>query len=141
MLLAVLVYALTPLAAAVAVLTRPLLSREGSSAGRIQISHRLLLAHNVVGSLALGLWVLFLFFPADSTLGGSAVGILAVGLWWAATILGLLVLMHWLPARGRHAEPATVDGSGAGPWLSVLAHGGLLVSVLVFTYAYLTSAV
>ena len=57
------------------------------------------------------------------------------------TIVGLLVLARWLPARGKHAQPAEIDSWSKGPWLSMLAHLGLLVGVLVFTYAYLTSAV
>jgi hypothetical protein len=141
MLLEVLVYVLTALAAVVVVLTRLRLSGDGSAAGRLQISHRVLLLHTVFGVLALALWVPFLALPADSLLGGSAAGIVAIGLWWVTTIAGLLVLARWLPARGKHAEPAAVDSWSRGPGLSVLAHVGLLAGVLVFTYAYLTSAV
>lgn len=141
MLLEVLVYVLTPLAAVVVVLTRLRLSRDGSAAGRLQISHRLLLLHTGAGALALVLWVLFLAFPADSLLGGSAAGIVAIGLWWVTTVAGLLILARWLPARGKHAQPAATDSWSNGPWLSVLAHVGLLVGTLVFTYAYLTSTV
>lgn len=137
----VLVYVLTSLAAVVVVLTRLRLSGEGSAAGRLQISHQVLFLHTVFGALALVVWVAFLALPDDSLLGGSAAGIVAIGLWWVTTILGLLVLARWLPARGKHAEPAAVDSWSKGPWLSVLAHAGLLVGVLVFTYAYLTSAV
>jgi hypothetical protein len=141
MLLEVLVYVLTPLAAVVVVLTRLRLSGDGSAAGRLQISRRLLRLHTVAGSLALVLWVLFLAFPADSLLGGSAVGIVALGLWWVTTVVGLLVLARWLPARGKHAQPAATDSWSKGPWLSGLAAGGLLVGTRVFTYAYLRSAV
>jgi hypothetical protein len=140
MFLEVLVYVLTALAAVVVVLTRLRLSGD-ESAGRLQISHRLLLVHTVVGSLALVLWVLFLALPEDNVLGGSAAGIVAIGLWWLTTIAGLLVLARWLPARGKHAQPASTDSWSKGPWLSMLAHVGLLVGVLIFTYAYLTSAV
>lgn len=139
--LEVLVYVLTPLAAVVVVLTRLRLSGDGSAAGRLQISHRLLLIHTVVGALALVSWVLFLAFPSDSVPGGSAAGIVAIGLWWVTTIVGLLVLARWLPARGKHAQPAATDSWSNGPWLSMLAHVGLLVGVLVFTFAYLTSTV
>ncbi|PUA79431.1 hypothetical protein [Nocardioides currus] len=137
----VLVYVLTALAAVVVVLTRLRLSGDGSAAGRLQISGRLLLLHTVVGALALLVWVLFLVFPSDGLLGGSAAGIIAIGLWWVTTLLGLMILARWMPARGKHAEPASTDSWSQGPWLSVLAHVGLLVGVLVFTYAYLTAAV
>ena len=141
MLLEVLVYVLTPLAAVVVVLTRLRLSGDGSAAGRLQISHRLLLVHTVAGALALLVWVLFLAFPSDGLLGGAAAGIVAIGLWWVTAIVGLLVLARWLPARGKHAQPAAIDSWSKGPGLSMLAHIGLLVGVLIFTYAYLTSAV
>ena len=140
MLLEVLVYVLTPLAAVVVVLTRLRLRGDGS-AGRLQISHRVMSLHTVFGVLALVLWVLFLAVPADSLPGGAAAGIVAIGLWWVTTILGLLILARWLPARGKHAEAAAIDSWSKGPWLSMLAHIGMLVGVLVFTYAYLTAAV
>lgn len=141
MLLEVLVYILTPLAAVVVVLTRLRLSGDGGAAGRLRISHRLLLVHTTAGGLALLLWVLFLAFPPDGLLGGSAAGIVAIGLWWVTTVAGLLILVRWLPARGKHAQPAATDSWSEGPWLSVLAHVGLLVGVVIFTFAYLTSAV
>ena len=53
----------------------------------------------------------------------------------------LLLLGRWLPTRGRHADDKATDSWGSGPGLSVLAHVGMLVGVVVFTYAYLTSAV
>ena len=85
--------------------------------------------------------MLFLAFPEDPFLGGSVVGIVALGLFWLTAIAGLLILMRWLPTRGRHAGDKATDAWGSGPGLSVLAHVGMLVGVLVFTYAYLTSAV
>ena len=87
------------------------------------------------------MWVLFLVFPADCLLGGAAAGIVAIG---------LLVGHHDLrpagprplaagPRQARRSPPT--DSWSNGPWLSMLAHVGLLVGVLVFTYAYLTAAV
>jgi len=136
---AVLVYVLTALAAVVVVLTR--LRLRGDAAGRIAISDRLLHVHTIAGSAAWLVWVAFLVAPEDSALGGHAVGILGVALWWVTSIAGLLILARWLPAKGKHAGEASTDGWSQGPWLSVLAHVGLLVGTLVFTYAYLTSVV
>ncbi len=136
----VLVYFLTPLAAVVVILTRLRMGREGS-AGRLQISRRLLLVHTVAGSAAWVSWVLFLVFSPDSQWGSPTMGILALGLWWLTSIVGVLILARWLPARGRHARPAASDSWSKGPWLSLLAHVGLVVGVLVFTYAYVTAAV
>ena len=139
--LEVLIYVLTALAAVVVVLTRRRLGTDGSAAGRVQISDQLLRLHTVFGALALLIWVLFLGFPADTLPGGSAAGIIAVALWWATTIVGLFILARWLPTRGKHADTASTDSWSSGPWLSVLAHVGLLVGVMIFTYAYLTTAV
>ena len=83
----------------------------------------------------------FLAFPEDSFLGGSVVGIVALGFFWVTAIAGLLILMRWLPTRGKHAGEKATDSWSKGPGLSVLAHVGMLVGVIVFTFAYLTSAV
>ena len=79
--------------------------------------------------------------PDDSLLGGPLFGILAIAAWWLTAVCGLLILMRWLPAKGRHAPAAVGDSWSDGPGLSLLAHLGMVVGVLVFTYAYLTAAV
>ncbi len=140
MFLEVLVYVLTALAALVVVLTRRRLGG-GTSAGRLQISHRLALVHTVAGALAWVTWVVFLVFSTDHPLGSSTTGILALALWWLTTVVGLMVLARWMPARGKRASSAVTDSWSSGPWLSVLAHVGLLLGALVFTYAYLTATV
>lgn len=136
----VLVWVLTALAAVVVALTRLRLGGTGG-AGRLSINIRLLTVHFVAGVVALVLWVAFLLAPKDSLVGGSVTGILALAAWWVTTLCGLMVLTRWLPAKGRHVTNAETDAWSKGPWLSVLAHVGMLVAVLVFTYAYLTSAV
>ena len=140
MFLEVLVYVLTALTALVVVLTRLRLSAD-TSAGRLQISHRLLLVHTIAGASAWVCWVVFLAFSPDSLPGSAATGIVALGLWWLTAATGLLILARWMPARGKHARSAATDSWSKGPWLSVLAHAGLVTGVLVFTYAYLTTAV
>jgi hypothetical protein len=137
----VIVYILTALAAVVIVLTRLRLAREEGGAGQFQIAQGILLGHTVVGALALVVWVAYLVSPEDSALGGDVVGILAIGLWWVVALLGLLILLRWLPSKGRHATDAAEDTWSEGPGLSILAHVGMVVGVLVFTFAYLTSAV
>ena len=69
------------------------------------------------------------------------VGLLAIAAWWITAICGLLILARWLPAKGRHVPEASGDSWSDGPGLSLLAHLGMVVGVLVFTYAYLTAAV
>lgn len=136
----VVVWILTALAAVAVVLTRLRLSGEGA-AGRFSISRRLPLAHFVSGVLALVLWVGVLVSPEDTVVGGPVVGIAAIACWWVTAICGLLILARWLPAKGRHVPEAAGDGWSDGPGLSLLAHLGMVVGVLVFTYAYLTAAV
>lgn len=136
----IVVYILTALAAVAIVLTRLRLSGD-DAAGRFSISRRLPVAHFVAGILALVLWLGVLVAPEDTLVGGPLVGIMAIALWWITAVCGLLILARWLPAKGRHAPEATGDSWSDGPGLSLLAHLGMAVGVLVFTYAYLTAAV
>jgi hypothetical protein len=57
------------------------------------------------------------------------------------TAAGLMILVRWLPSHGKHASDAVQDSWSEGPGLSVLAHVGMLMGVVVFTTAYLTSKV
>ena len=136
----IVVWILTALAAVAIVLTRLRLSGD-DAAGRFSISRRLPAAHFVAGTLAIVLWVGVLVASEDTLVGGPVVGILAIAFWWITAICGLLILARWLPAKGRHAPEASGDTWSDGPGLSLLAHLGMVVGVLVFTYAYLTAAV
>lgn len=139
---AVIVYVLTALAAVVVVLTRLRLRPEVREQGALTIARAPVTVHTVAGALALVSWTTFLV-TADS-LGENTVtliGIFALACWWVTVVAGLLLLVRWLPVRGRHAGPGAADTWSDGPALSVLAHVGLLVGVVVFTYAYLVSAV
>ena len=75
--------------------------------------------------------------PEDSPAGSATVGIVGLGLYWVVTIAGLLILVRWLPSRGKHSSEGVQDKWSEGPGLSVLAHVGMLVGVVVFTIAYL----
>ena len=136
----VIVYVLTALAGVVVVLTR-LRMRGGKGAARVFVGRALLNLHTIAGVLALAVWVAFLVAPDDTFLAGDAAGIVGLGLWWVVTIAGLLLLVRWVPARGRHAAEGAHDTWSEGPGLSVLAHVGMLLGVVVFTWAYLTTAV
>jgi hypothetical protein len=138
--MSVVVYVLTALAAVVVVLTRVRLG--GSrAAGKIQVGRRLLDVHTVAGVLALLVWTAFLLAGDDTALGGSDAGIVAIGLWWIVGLAGLAILLRWLPARGKHAAAGAGDTWSQGPWLSLLAHLGMIVGIGVFTWAYVTQAV
>jgi hypothetical protein len=136
----IVVWILTALAAVAIVLTRLRLRGE-DAAGRFSISRRVPLVHFVAGVVALVLWLGVLVAPEDNLVGGPLVGILAIAAWWLTAVCGLLILVRWLPAKGRHVPEPSGDSWSDGPGLSLLAHLGMVVGVLVFTYAYLTAAV
>lgn len=137
----VVVYVLTALAGVVVVLTRLRLGGGPRGAGRVDVGSTWLLAHTVLGALALLAWLVFLLAPAHTPAGGGVVGIVALGLWWAVALVGLMILARWLPSRGRHAQDAAEDSWSSGPGLSLLAHLGMVGGVAVFTWAYWTAAV
>ena len=137
---AVVVYVLTALAAVVVALTRLRLGR-GAGAARVDVGSAWLMAHTVLGALALVVWLVFLVSPEDAPSGDPLVGVVALGLWWAVAIAGLMILVRWLPSKGRHAVAAAEDTWSSGPGLSLLAHLGMVVGVAVFTWAYWTAAV
>ncbi len=131
----VVVYILTALAAVVVVLTRVRLGGEGG-AGRLEVPRSLVNVHTGAGVLALVTWVAYLLAEEETFFGGALMGIIAISLWWVTTVAGLLILVRWLPSRGKHADQAREDTWSEGPGLSLLAHVGMLAGVLVFTYAY-----
>lgn len=138
----VIVHALTALAALVVVLTRLRLRRDRDGAGRVEIARVPVGVHTVAGVLALLVWTGFLVAGdrvSEST--STLLGLAGLVLWWVVALAGLLILARWLPARGRHASAAVEDSWSSGPGLSVLGHVGMLVGVVVFTYAYLVKAV
>lgn len=137
---AVLVYLLTALAALVVVLTR-LRLRDGAGGSPFRVGPVLLNAHTAVGTVALVGWVTYMIAPADTVLGGALFGVAVLALWWLLAVLGLLILSRWLPSHGRHVATDSPPVWKGGPWLSVLAHVGMVVAVSVFTWAYLTSVV
>jgi hypothetical protein len=123
------VYVLTALAAVVVVLTRLRLSKQ-AAAGRHSVGAGIVNVHTACGVLALVTWVVYLVGTND------LVGVVGLAFWWLTTLAGLLILLRWLPSRGRHATAARDDTWSEGPGLSVLAHIGMFVGVLVFTWFY-----
>jgi hypothetical protein len=118
---------LTSLAALVVVLTRMRMLKEEKVAGMTSVSTRVVNLHTVCGVAALGLWV------AMFVTGNRTLGVVALPLWWVTAAAGLLILVRWLPARGRHSSGPVADAWGDGPGLSILAHVGMLVGVLIFS--------
>jgi hypothetical protein len=137
----VIVYVLTALAAVVVVLTRLRLGGQDDGAGNLSTARSLVTVHSVAGGLALVVWLAFLIAPDDSVLGGNVAGIIALACWWITVIAGLLILVRWLPTRGKHASDGAEDTWSDGPGLSLLGHVGMLVGVIVFTWYYLSPPV
>lgn len=135
--MAIAVYVLTALAA-VAIVVTWLRLRTGSAPGRQRVGRGVLRLHTIGGALAVVLWTIFLVAPGSTFLGGSAFGIVGLALWWVVSLAGLLLIVRWLPARGKHASS---DHHGSGVAVALLVHLGVLAAVAVFTWAYLTSAV
>jgi hypothetical protein len=126
---------LTFLSAVVVVLTRVRLSQT-RAAGRAQVGKATVNAHSAFGVPALVLWVLFLVTGHDNSL----VGVLGLFFYWLTAVVGLLILWRWKPSHGRHASGTTDDSWSEGPGLSILAHVGMLVGVLVFTWYFGTQS-
>lgn len=135
------VYILTALAGVVVVLTRVRLGGDKAGAGRLQISPALLNTHTVIGLAALMTWTAFLLTGIGEGNGNSLIGVAGLAFFWITTVAGLMILVRWMPSRGRHSAEAVLDDWSQGPGLSILAHVGMLVGVSVFTWAYLTGAV
>ena len=129
----VIVYVLTFLSAVVVVLTRVRLS-QARAAGQHQVGMGTVNVHSAFGVVALVLWVVFLVTGHDMSL----VGVVALFFYWLTALVGLMILLRWVPARGRHASEGADDGWSQGPGLSILAHVGMLVGVIVFTWFYAT---
>jgi hypothetical protein len=141
MLTQVIVYVLTALAALVVVMTRLRLRRATGAAGRLAVPRRLVDVHTAAGVVAVVVWLVYVIASDDTAAGGPGVGVIGLAAWWVVAIAGLLILVRWLPSRGRHASPGVGDSWSEGPALSVLAHVGMVVGVVVFTWAYVSAAV
>lgn len=136
-----LIYLLTALALVVVVLTRVRLRGSRRRVGRLQTSPVVLHVHTVAGLLGVGTWTAFLLSGIGEGKGDSEVGIVALGLLWVTVVAGLMILVRWMPSRGKHSSESLGDSWSSGPGLSILAHVGMLVGVSLFTWAYLLSKV
>ncbi|WP_235737923.1 hypothetical protein [Nocardioides alcanivorans] len=139
--LPLIVYILTALALVVVVLTRVRLRGDAPAAGRLQTSSLLLNVHTIAGLAAVASWTAFLITGIGDDNGDSQIGILALGLFWLTTVAGIMILFRWMPARGKHSQAAVGDSWSTGPGLSVLAHVGMLVGTVLFTWAYMFSKI
>ncbi|MDX6276187.1 MAG: hypothetical protein QOJ72_315 [Nocardioidaceae bacterium] len=126
---------LTALAAVVVLLTRMRLSANARQSGHAQVPSWVLNSHVVLGVTALALWVTYLTSPHD------LLGLVSLAVWWLEVVVGILILLRWLPGGGRHASESVDDSWAQGPSLSILGHVGLLLGVAFFTYCVLTNKI
>lgn len=140
--LPVLVYLLTPLPGVVVIATRLRLGGAQARSGRLQISPLVLNVHTWVGLTAGATWIGFLLTGIGKGPGSNLVGVVALAMLWITAVTGLMILSRWRRPKGKRSrsEPVT-DAWGRGPALSAVAHIGLLVLVLFFTWAYLNTVV
>jgi hypothetical protein len=129
------VYVLTFLSAVVVVLTRVRLSQQ-EAAGQHQVGMGTVNLHSGFGGAGVLLWVFFLVTGHDMSL----VGVIALFFYWLTALIGLTILLRWIPSGGRHASGSADDRWSEGPGLSILAHVGMLVGVLAFTWFYATQS-
>ncbi|MFN8189302.1 MAG: hypothetical protein U0R78_02490 [Nocardioidaceae bacterium] len=130
-------YVLLGLGALVVVLTRVRLSRPDPS-GLRQVSAWILFVHTVFGLLGLTAWGIYLVAHGKTSVGvdRELIGIAALALLWITSLVGLMILLRWLPTRGRHAHDKHDDGWSEGPGLSILAHVGFFLAVCFDTVVY-----
>ena len=127
---------LLALAVVLVVLTRLRLVKENQPvAGRADIPTSVVTAHTAVGTAAILVWGAYLFFGVD-----WVAGFLGLFLWWITTAIGLLLLMRWMPAKGKHAADGAEDEWTEGPWLSILGHVGAVVGAVVWTGYFVTDS-
>ena len=132
----VLTYALTALAIVVVVLTRVRLGGDRQGGGNLAVTNRFVTWHTAIGLLAAVVWLVFL-----AVFGEALLGAVALAGWWVTALIGLLLLVRWLPSRGRHAGGVSSDSWLAGRLLSFLGHLGVFGCVCYFTWAYVSGAV
>lgn len=121
------------LAVVLVVLTRRRLAKaDEPGAGRLDIPVTVVNLHTILGGLSIVLFGSYLLFGLD-----WVVGFLGLVLWWGTTIVGLLILMRWLPAKGKHAAEGATDEWTEGPWLSMVGHLGALVGAIVWSAFFL----
>ena len=121
-------YVLTALAGLVVVLTRVRLgAQDHEGAGRLSIPKGLLNSHTLFGTLGVLVWAAALVMEEKLIAYGGLL------LLWVTVGCGLLILLRWMPAHGRHSSGPVADTWGEGPGLSILAHVGMLVGVALFT--------
>lgn len=116
------------------VLTQVRLRKYRGRQGMTDIAPWILNLHSAAGGTGLLLVALRLL---DVVSSGTAVwlAILALAL---ASLIGLSFLARWRRGRGRHVERFRGDGWTSGPWLSQVAHFGMVLGTVFFAWGMLS---
>lgn len=136
------VYLLTPLPGIAILATRLRLGAPEARSGRLQLPTFVLNVHTWVGVAAGIAWIGFLLTGIGAGEGNAVLGVIALALLWITAAAGLMILSRWRRPKGKRSRSeVAADSWSAGPGLSALAHIGMVIVVLIFTWAYLVSAV
>lgn len=89
--------------------------------------------HSIAGGIGLLLIALRLLEVHSS---GAAMWVAIIGM-VIASLIGLSFLARWRRSGGRHAVEVTGDSWTSGPWLSQIAHLGMMLGTVFFVWAML----
>lgn len=128
---------LVALAALVLVLTPLRLRASRNQEGMVDFSDWALNLHSITLVIGLGLIVLRLLDIHESTMA-TWLAILALVI---ASLIGLSFLARWRRPRSRHAVDFAGDSWTRGPWLSQVAHVGLTIGTVLFTWLLLADKI
>ncbi|NYF99177.1 hypothetical protein [Janibacter cremeus] len=116
------------------VLTQVRLRRYRGQRGMTDIAPWVINLHSAAGGAGLLLVALRLLDIVSST---TAMWLAIVGL-AIASLIGLTFLARWRRASGRHAESLSGDGWTSGPWLSRIAHFGMVIGTVFLAWGMLS---
>lgn len=119
------------------VLTQVRLRRYSGRAGMTAIAPWILNLHSLAGGVGLLLIALRLLDVHTSALATSAAIIGMV----LASLIGLSFLARWRRAGGRHVVQVEGDGWTSGPWLSQIAHFGMVIGTVLLAWAMLSDRI
>jgi hypothetical protein len=121
-------WVLVGLGVAIILLVRLRLAGSHEHAGRSQVPVAYVNVYALIGFAALGLLVAYIL----TGMRVIAYAVIPVG--WVFALIGLGMLMRWMPRRSKHAAGPIADSWTRGPVLSILAHTGVLLGVIIATF-------
>lgn len=119
------------------VLTQVRLRRHRGQQGMTDIAPWIINLHSAAGATGLGLVALRLL---EVTSSGVAMWVAVVAL-AITSLVGLSFLARWRRASGRHVVVVTGDGWTSGPWLSRIAHYGMLLGSIFLTWTMISDRI